>query len=424
VSLPTATLTVEQGTRYVWSNPTTDGRALESPNRTERRAATWFDNTQLRLRLDFSSAYAGNLHLYVVDWDTTTRRQNITVTDGTTTKTVAMTNSYNQGAWLHFPINVGPGGTVRITADYVAGFNPNISGLFLGDASGSATVPGQPSLSATAGNAQVGLSWTTPADGGAAISGYRLYRGTSSGSLALYQTLGVVSGYTDSAVTNGTTYYYQVSAVNAVGEGSRSTERSATPTAPITVPGQPTLTATAGNAQVALSWTTPANGGSPISGYRLYRGTSSGSLALYQTLGVVTTYTDTAVTNGTTYYYQVSAANGVGEGSRSAEHSATPTAPSTVPSAPLGFTAAPSFPKGIDLAWSAPASNGGAAITGYAIYRSTTSGTETFLAAVPAGSTTYRDTSTKKNTRYYYIVRAVNAVGEGASSTEATAISR
>jgi hypothetical protein len=47
-----------------------------------------------------------------------------------------------------------------------------------------------------------------------------------------------------------------------------------------------------------------------------------------------------------------------------------------------------------------------------------------FLDTVPAGSTTYRDTSTKKNTRYYYIVRAVNAVGEGASSTEATAVAR
>jgi fibronectin type 3 domain-containing protein len=614
VSLPNATLTVEQGNRFVWANPTTDVRGLQSPDRSQRRAATWFHDSQLRLRLNFTAAYTGNLHLYVVDWDTTTRRQNITVTDGTTTKTVAMTNSYNQGAWLHFPISVGTGGVVRITADYVAGYNPNIDGIFLGDASSGAaapgtpslaatagnnqvfltwttpsnggspitgyrlyrgtvsgslslyqtlgdtngyndtaasngttyyyqvsavnfvgegarssessatpaaplTVPGTPSFSATAGDSQVGLSWTTPADGGSAITGYRLYRGTVSGSLSLYQslpvtnsytdtavtngttyyyqvsavnaigegtrssqrsatpaapatapgvpaltatagnaqvalswttpanggspitgykvyrgtvsgslslyqTLGVVSGYTDTAVTNGTTYYYQVSAVNAVGEGSRSSERSATPTAPVTVPGQPTLTATAGNGQVGLGWTTPANGGSPITSYRLYRGTTSGSLSLYQTLGLVTSYTDGAVSNGTTYYYQVSAVNAVGEGSRSTERSATPTAPASVPSAPLGFTAAPSFPKGIDLAWSAPASNGGAAITSYRIYRSTTSGTEVFLDTVPAGSTTYRDTATKKNTRYYYIVRAVNAVGEGASSTEATAISR
>src|SRR5207247_11327450 len=137
----TPTLTVEPGTRYVWANPTTDVRGLQSPDRTQRRAATWFHGSQLRLRLDFTAAYAGNLHLYVVDWDTTTRRQNITVTDGTTTKTVQMTSAYNQGAWLHFPISVGAGGIVRITADYVAGYNPTISGIFLGDAGGGATAP-------------------------------------------------------------------------------------------------------------------------------------------------------------------------------------------------------------------------------------------------------------------------------------------
>src|SRR5439155_14454445 len=166
-----------------------------------------------------------------------------------------------------------------------------------------ATVPGVASLTATAGNAQVALSWTTPADGGSAIAGYKLYRGTVSGSLSLYQTLGVTNGYTDTAVTNGTTYYYQVSAANAVGEGTRSSEKSATPAAPAQVPGMASLTATAGNAQVALSWTTPADGGSPITGYKLYRGTVSGSLSLYQTLGVVSGYTDSGVTNGTTYYY-------------------------------------------------------------------------------------------------------------------------
>src|SRR5438128_7714978 len=81
------------------------------------------------------------MHLYVVDWDTTTRRQNVTVTDGTTTKTIAMTSSYNQGAWLHFPVNVASGGSVHITADYVAGYNPNIDGIFLG---GPGTPPGPP----------------------------------------------------------------------------------------------------------------------------------------------------------------------------------------------------------------------------------------------------------------------------------------
>src|SRR5439155_11809260 len=118
----------------------------------------------------------------------------------------------------------------------------------------------------------------------------------------------------------------------------RSSERSATPAAPATVPGVASLTATAGNAQVALSWTTPADGGSPIAGYKLYRGTVSGSLSLYQTLGVTNGYTDTAATNGTTYYYQVSAVNAVGEGARSSDRSATPAAP-----APARGSASPTW---------------------------------------------------------------------------------
>ena len=187
------------------------------------------------------------------------------------------------------------------------------------------------------------------------------------------------------------------------------------------MPGVPSLTATAGNAQVVLSWTTPANGGSPITAYKVYRGTVSGSLSLYQTLGVTNGYTDTAATNGTTYYYQVSAVNAVGEGSRSTQRSAQPAGP---PSAPLNCAAAPASPKGINLSWSAPASNGGSPITGYNIYRSTSPGTETLLTTVGPGTTTLRDSGTKKGTQYYYFVRAVNAIGEGPSSGEATAIAR
>lgn len=94
---------------------------------------------------------------------------------------------------------------------------------------GNATVPGAPTLSATAGDGKVDLSWTTPGDGGSAITGYNVYRGTSSGSHSLLASLGVTNAYTDTAVTNGNTYYYAVTAVNAVGEGAKSNEVSATP---------------------------------------------------------------------------------------------------------------------------------------------------------------------------------------------------
>ena len=127
--------------------------------------------------------------------------------------------------------------------------------MSVGSPRAAATVPGAPTLtSATGGNASVSLIWSAPAsNGGAAITGYRIYRGTYSGGETLLTIVGNVTSYTDAA-SNGTTYYYQVSALNSVGEGARSNERSATPTAPATVPGAPTLTsATGGNASVTLA---------------------------------------------------------------------------------------------------------------------------------------------------------------------------
>ena len=94
-----------------------------------------------------------------------------------------------------------------------------------------------------------------------------------------------------------------------------------------------------------------------------------------------------------------------------------------MPGAPTGVSASTSRSKGIDLSWNAPASNGGSAVTGYRIYRSTSSGTEVFLIAV-ANVTSYRDNSTSKNVRYYYKVTAVNGVGESVQSSEASAIAK
>jgi hypothetical protein len=94
--------------------------------------------------------------------------------------------------------------------------------------------PGPPAaptnLTATAGNAKVSLNWT----GSAGATSYDVYRSTTSGG---YTTLPLAIGitatsYTDSSLSNGTTYYYVVSAVNSFGESQKSNEVSATPQAP------------------------------------------------------------------------------------------------------------------------------------------------------------------------------------------------
>ncbi len=274
-------------------------------------------------------------------------------------------------------------------------------------------------LAAVAGNAQVVLTWDAPAsDGGSAITGYDVYRGTTSGGETLLAGLGVVLTYTDTAVTNGVTYYYEVSAVNGVGAGPKSNEVSATPA---TVPSAPqNLAAAAGDGQVALTWQAPSSdGGTAVTGYRLYRGSFAGTETLLATLGVALSYTDMGLTNGHAYYYQVSATNAVGEGSRSNEVSATPVSSATVPSAPQSLVATAGNAQ-VVLTWQAPVSDGGAAITGFKIYRGTSSGSEAVLTTV--GSVlTYTDSTVTNGVTYYYQVSAVNREGEGSKSYEAHA---
>ncbi|MFW9914323.1 MAG: SBBP repeat-containing protein [Candidatus Thorarchaeota archaeon] len=291
------------------------------------------------------------------------------------------------------------------------------------------TSPGAPqSLSATPGDNFVELSWAPPlVDGGTTITSYRVYRGTSSG---IYALIGVVTtgmSFNDTTVASGTTYYYVVTAINAIGEGVFSSEVSitATGTPPITttIPGIPqNLSATPGDNFTVLSWSLPLDdGGLPITSYRVYRGTASGA---YLLLGVTndTQFTDTMVMGGTTYYYVVTAVNEAGESVFSSEVTATPTgAPSplaTVPGAPQNLVAT-SGVNVVALSWSSPSHDGGAAITIYRVYRGTSSGAYFFLGATT--STSFNDTTAAGATTYHYVVTAVNAVGESVFSLEVSA---
>ncbi len=269
------------------------------------------------------------------------------------------------------------------------------------------------------GDAFVNLTWLAPAsDGGSAITNYQVMRGLTSGAETFLANAGLKFWYNDTGLNNGQIYYYRVRAVNALGAGPNSSEVSATPSQTATVPSAPqSLTAIASNAQVVLSWNAPSdNGGSPITNYRVYRGTTPGGETLLITLGDLLTYTDTGLTNGQTYYYTGSALNSVGEGPRSNEASATP---ANVPSAPQALSATAGNAQAT-LTWTSPSDDGGSSITNYVIYRGTTSGGEVILTSI-GNVLTYLDTGLSNGQTYYYKVSAINAIGEGSQSDEVSA---
>jgi len=189
----------------------------------------------------------------------------------------------------------------------------------------AASTPVPPlNLTATGGNQQISLAWT--ASTGA--NTYNVKRAATNG--GPYTTVAAPTGtsYTDTTVTNGTPYYYVVTAVNATGESGNSNQAAATAAAAPVAPAAPlNLTATGGNQQIALAWTASTGATS----YHVKRATTNGGPYTTDASPTGTSYTDTTVTNGTTYYYVVTAISAGGESANSNQASATPVAAPPAP---------------------------------------------------------------------------------------------
>ncbi len=328
------------------------------------------------------------------------------LTSTSTTATMFTSTGLTNGTTYYF----------KVTAVSPAGEGP-----FSNEVSATpATVAGAPTtLAATASDTEVDLNWTSPANnGGDPVTGYNIYQGTSSGAeTILTSTSTTATMFTSTGLTNGTTYYFKVTAVSPAGEGPFSNEVSATPA---TVAGAPTtLAATASDTEVDLNWTSPANnGGDPVTGYNIYQGTSSGAeTILTSTSTTATMFTSTGLTNGTTYYFKVTAVSPAGEGPFSNEVSATP---ATLPAATSGLSATAGNGRAV-LNWTAPANNGGSAITSYNVYDGTSRGGETLLQSTGSSAPTFTVTGLTNGTPYFFEVTAVNGVGEGPVSDEASA---
>ncbi len=184
-----------------------------------------------------------------------------------------------------------------------------------------------------------------------------------------------------------------------------------------TAPEAPTsLATTASSAQVALTWSAPANGGSAITDYQIeYKlSVDSGWTVFSDGTSTSASATVTGLTNGQSYDFRVSAINAIGTGTASGTATATPQA--GVAGIPTNVYGTPAS-KQITVTWNAPASNGGSAITDYEIDYGIGSGSWTQFADGVSTSTSAVITGLVSGTTYKIRILAINAIGTGAESS-------
>ncbi len=286
-----------------------------------------------------------------------------------------------------------------------------------------ATVPGAPTIgTATRGNTQVVVTWSAPAsDGGSPVTGYTVTAADSTTPANGGQTCAWSSGpltCTVTGLTNGDSYTFTVTATNAVGTGP--TSAASNPVTPAAVPGAPTIgTATRANASATVTWSAPADdGGSPVTGYTVTAADSTTPANGGQTCAWSSgplTCTVTGLTNGDRYTFTVTATNGAGSGLPSTSSNAV--APATVPGPPTLLPATAGVDS-VSLAWSAPPSDGGSAITAYDLFAgpSAESISSTPMASIPATQSSYTVNGLTGGQPYFFVVRAQNAIGRGEPS--------
>ena len=151
----------------------------------------------------------------------------------------------------------------------------------------------------SAASGQPVVSWTKV--NGAAQ--YEVYRSTNGKNFSIVRRTAALS-YTDTSAAAGTTYYYQVRAINGSVKSAFSPAQSIQYA--ITSLNAPTMTLTsAASGQPVVSWT-KVNGAAQ---YEVYRSANGKNFSIVRRTAALS-FTDTSAAAGTTYYYQVRAING------------------------------------------------------------------------------------------------------------------
>jgi fibronectin type 3 domain-containing protein len=279
------------------------------------------------------------------------------------------------------------------------------------------TAPAAPTgVSAVATDGSVTVTWAANTEGD--VQSYRVFRGTATAPTDLAgAVLFGTETYVDSNVSNGTSYFYRVSAVDQNGNASDlsaevvATPRDAEPPSAVT-----NLSAEVDDLVVTISWT--ASSSTDVVTYQVYRSTSPGASDQLAEVGQTTpSYVDSSVATGNKYYYRVTARDGSGNLSDfSGEVSAR--VDTQAPAIPASLSASGGDQR-VDLAWAA---NTEPDLASYRIFRGLESPPSALINIVAAGTETFADLGLAQGVTYFYRITAIDSTGnESGFSDEASA---
>jgi large repetitive protein len=257
-------------------------------------------------------------------------------------------------------------------------------------------------LSAVAGDGQVVLSWTEPTDADflAVLINYL--------GIETYVTVAKgIDTYTFTGLTNGQHYTFNVISVDASGNAGAAAQASATPVA-TTIPSDSTppaevtgLSAVAGESQVSLSWTAPAD-----SDFASVSISYTGLAAPITVAKGSSTYTFTGLTDGTAYDFTVKTVDTTGNSSTGVAASATPV--DLTPPANVTAVSTVAFNGSVTLSWTEPSD------ADYAGVQISYAGLATPI-SVAKSTVRYTVTGLTNSTEYTFTVKAVDSAGNPAS---------
>ena len=298
-----------------------------------------------------------------------------------------------------------------------------------GTSAASSALADAPTISAAPSSLAVGtvttttvsLTWTAPttSPSSGVIASYTVLQAAYSGSCGSYSTsyTGASEPYTVTGLTSGSSYCFEVEAVDSGGSSAASSAL----TDIVTITSAPTALAqsTTTTTSISLTWTAPTTSPSSgvISSYTVLQATYSGSCSSYSTTytGASEPYAVTGLTAGNAYCFEVEA---IDSGGTSAASTAL-TDVATVSSAPTSLTASSVTTSTIPLSWTNPSGT----LTGDIVLQATDTGScGSYSSIYSPGSvfTTYTVTGLTSGDEYCYEVEATTSGGSSAPSIAVT----